>query len=219
MTRLSALPAKCHEAVTLRINHYRDGNIVTIKPKDRHAIAQIGTNVPVCLECCIAPTTGYHIVIKVLFVCTGNICRSPTADGVFRDMVDKAGLSAHIDVDSCGLSAYHVGEQADPRSREMARSRGYDLSMIRSRKINPTDYGNFDYILAMDDGHLADMHRQSPAEFRDKIELFLDHHPDRKGQSVPDPYYGGANGFANVFDMIEEASNMLLTCIRDKHGI
>lgn len=157
-------------------------------------------------------------MIKVLFVCTGNICRSPTADGVFRKIVREAGLEDQIIVDSCGLSAYHVGELPDPRSREMAESRGVDLSDIRSRKIKPGDYVQFDYILAMDDGHLRDMRRQAPGSSQNRIELFLDYHPDMGGQSVPDPYYGGANGFVHVFDMIEEASNNLLTQIREKHG-
>lgn len=157
-------------------------------------------------------------MIKVLFVCTGNICRSPTADGVFRKIVREAGLEDQISVDSCGLSAYHVGELPDPRSREMAESRGVDLSDIRSRKIKPGDYVQFDYILAMDDGHLRDMRRQAPGSSQNRIELFLDYHPDMGGQSVPDPYYGGANGFVHVFDMIEEASHNLLTQIREKHG-
>ena len=156
-------------------------------------------------------------MIKVLFVCTGNICRSPTADGVFRKIVREAGLEDQISVDSCGLSAYHVGELPDPRSREMAESRGVDLSDIRSRKIKPDDYVQFDYILAMDDGHLRDMRRQAPASNQKRIELFLDYHPNMGGQSVPDPYYGGANGFVHVFDMIEEASHGLLTQIRKKH--
>lgn len=158
-------------------------------------------------------------MIKVLFVCTGNICRSPTADGVFRTIVEAAGLSEKIAVDSCGLSAYHVGELADPRSREMAQSRGYNLNDIRSRKIKPGDYVQFDYILAMDDGHLHDMRRQAPAANHHKIELFLDYHPDMAGKSVPDPYYGGANGFSNVFDMIEQTSNKLLDHIRQQHRI
>tara|TARA_B100000674_G_scaffold404988_1_gene351597 strand:- start:3270 stop:3746 length:477 start_codon:yes stop_codon:yes gene_type:complete len=158
-------------------------------------------------------------VIKVLFVCTGNICRSPTADGVFRKLVRDAGLEDHISVDSCGLSAYHVGELPDPRSREMAKSRGIDLTDIRSRKIRRDDYYEFDYVLAMDDGHFHDMRRQAPASHHDRIEMFLDYHPTMAGQSVPDPYYGGANGFVHVFDMIEEASSSLLSHIREKHGI
>ncbi|WP_033070575.1 low molecular weight protein-tyrosine-phosphatase [Thalassospira australica] len=158
-------------------------------------------------------------MIKVLFVCTGNICRSPTADGVFRKMVRNKGLDDHISVDSCGLSAYHVGELPDPRSREMAESRGIDLTDIRSRKIKPGDYDQFDYILAMDDGHLRDMRRQAPSTRQNRIELFLDYHPTMAGQSVPDPYYGGANGFVHVFDMIEEASARLLDHICQKHGI
>lgn len=158
-------------------------------------------------------------VIKVLFVCTGNICRSPTADGVFRKLVREAGLENHISVDSCGLSAYHVGEQPDPRSSEMAKSRGLDLSDIRSRKISPNDYLQFDYVLAMDHGHLSDMRAQAPNTHQNRIELFLDYHPTLAGQSVPDPYYGGPNGFVDVFDMIEEASVRLLSDIREKHGI
>ncbi|MCC9621558.1 low molecular weight phosphotyrosine protein phosphatase [Thalassospira sp. MA62] len=158
-------------------------------------------------------------MIKVLFVCTGNICRSPTADGVFRHFVAQTGLSDKIDVDSCGLSAYHVGELPDPRSREMAQSRGYDLSDIRSRKIKPGDYESFDYVLAMDEGHLRDMRRQASGHSQSKIELFLDYHPARSGQSVPDPYYGGPNGFVDVFEMIEETSHSLLEHIRTKHGI
>ncbi len=164
-------------------------------------------------------TEQVESVIKVLFVCTGNICRSPTADGVFRKMVEEAGLSGRISVDSCGLSAYHVGELPDPRSREMAQSRGYDLSDIRSRKIKPSDYEQFDYVLAMDDGHLRDMRRQASSTHQTKIELFLDYHPQRTGQSVPDPYYGGANGFEHVFDMIEETSNSLLAHIRNQHAL
>lgn len=158
-------------------------------------------------------------MIKVLFVCTGNICRSPTADGVFRKMVRNKGLDDQISVDSCGLSAYHVGELPDPRSREMAETRGIDLTDIRSRKITPGDYHQFDYILAMDDGHLRDMRRQAPSTRQNRIELFLDYHPTMAGQSVPDPYYGGANGFVHVFDMIEEASARLLDHICQKHGI
>ncbi|OCK07186.1 protein-tyrosine phosphatase [Thalassospira sp. 11-3] len=179
-------------------------------------IAPKAPNVPVWQG---PDSTESHIVIKVLFVCTGNICRSPTADGIFKTMVSKAGMDDAIKVDSCGLSGYHAGEQADPRSREMAASRGYDLSLIRSRKITSSDYSEFDYILAMDDGHLADMQNQCPSQYRDKLELFLDYHPNRKGQSVPDPYYGGANGFKSVFDMIEETSGALLIHIREKHGI
>lgn len=180
-------------------------------------IAPTATNVPVWEG---PDPSESHTVIKVLFVCTGNICRSPTADGIFKAMVGKAGMNDTVKVDSCGLSGYHAGEQADPRSREMAASRGYDLSPIRSRKITSHDYSEFDYILAMDDGHLADMQNQCPAQYRHKLELFLDYHPkNRKGQSVPDPYYGGANGFKSVFDMIEETSDALLTHIMDKHGI
>ncbi|MFH1806088.1 MAG: low molecular weight protein-tyrosine-phosphatase [Pseudomonadota bacterium] len=167
----------------------------------------------VCFE------NGMQFVISVLFVCTGNICRSPTADGVFRDLVQKAGLADQIMVDSCGTTAFHVGEAPDPRSCKMAISRGSDLSMLRARKLIQRDFSGFDYILAMDDGHLGELARQCPAEYQNRIKLFLDFHPERRGQSVPDPYYGGALGFTQVFEMIEETAQALLIHIRQQHDI
>ncbi|PKR53480.1 low molecular weight protein-tyrosine-phosphatase [Thalassospira marina] len=160
-----------------------------------------------------------RIVIRVLFVCTGNICRSPTADGVFAKMVEDAGLGRHIAVDSCGTTGYHVGEPADRRATEEARKRGYDLSPLRARKLTQTDFDDFDYLIAMDDGHLETLERTSPNDRRNRVKLFLDFHPTRQGQSVPDPYYGGTQGFTHVLDLIEETSQNLLAEIRETHGL
>ncbi|RCK40138.1 phosphotyrosine protein phosphatase [Thalassospira profundimaris] len=154
---------------------------------------------------------------RVLFVCTGNICRSPTADGVFAKMVADAGLSEKITVDSCGTTGYHVGEPADRRATQEARKRGYDLSHLRARKLTPADFGNFDYLIAMDDNHLEALERACPEKYRERIKLFLDFHPTRQGQSVPDPYYGGAQGFTHVLDLIEETSRNLLKQLRQTH--
>lgn len=217
MTALSAPDPKCHEAVTYA--PFIPKFFILIPSIDDKALPKKCAHVTLKPSFGTLDTRWMNSVIKVLFVCTGNICRSPTADGIFRKLVRDAGLESHIHVDSCGLSAYHVGELPDPRSRKMAQSRGIDLTDIRSRKIRPDDFQEFDYVLAMDDGHLQDMRRQAPDQYHDRIELFLDYHPTMAGQSVPDPYYGGTNGFVTVFDMIEEASLNLLSQIRKKHGL
>jgi len=144
--------------------------------------------------------------IKVLFVCMGNICRSPTAEGVFNKYIKDMGTSDRFIVDSAGTHAYHVGEQSDPRSRQTAKSRGVDLSNIRARKVSPSDYEEFDHILAMDSANLEILMNESPSEYADKISLFLDYAPDQSETDVPDPYYGGPNGFDHVFDLVEDAS-------------
>ena len=158
-------------------------------------------------------------MISVLFVCTGNICRSPTADGVFAHMVAQAGLSRQIHVDSCGTTSYHVGDPADRRAVKEARKRGYDLSHLRGRQLAKSDFDTFDYLIAMDDGHLDVLHRSCPENRQDRLKLFLDFHPSRSGQSVPDPYYGGAGGFTHVLDLIEETSQSLLDHLREYHGL
>lgn len=144
--------------------------------------------------------------IKVLFVCMGNICRSPTAEGVFNKYIKDMGTSDRFIVDSAGTHAYHVGEPSDPRSQQTARSRGVDLSKIRARKVSPSDFEHFDYILAMDSANLQILMNDSPSQFADKISLFLDFAPNQTEQDVPDPYYGGSNGFDHVFDLVEDAS-------------
>ena len=156
-------------------------------------------------------------MVKVLFVCTGNICRSPTAEGVFDKLVKEAGLVDDVYVESAGTTAYHVGEPPDRRSQAAARRRGIDLSQQRARQVKEADLQTFDYILAMDEGHLNDLARIARTPPGTRLSRFLDFAPDRLEQDVPDPYYGGPNGFENVLDMIEDASRGLLADIRANH--
>jgi len=156
-------------------------------------------------------------MVKVLFVCMGNICRSPTAEGVFRALVDKEGLSDKISVDSAGTDGWHVGEPADPRSQEAAKRRGVDLSSIRSRKVARSDFAVFDYVLAMDANNYRKLEAICPFEAEDKLTMFLDFATDAETTDVPDPYYGGPNGFDQVLDLIEDGSKGLLADIRANH--
>ena len=147
--------------------------------------------------------------ISILFVCMGNICRSPTAEGVFRYFVEEAGLSESIEVDSAGTHAYHTNEPADRRAQAAAERRGYSMSDIRARRVRDDDFERFDVIIAMDRDNLATLVDQADAEHHDKIRLFLEYSAVQETE-VPDPYYGGAAGFERVLDLVEEASRGLL---------
>jgi len=155
---------------------------------------------------------------KVLFVCTGNICRSPTAEAVFRHHVTAAGLAKHIGIDSAGTHAYHVGEAPDSRSTTAGAARGFSLENLRARKVRDDDFRVFDLILAMDRGHYKHLVALKPNDARATVKLFLDYHPKHGGGDVPDPYYGGPDDFTQVLDMIEEASRHLLTTIKHHLG-
>ena len=146
---------------------------------------------------------------SVLFVCMGNICRSPTAEGVFRHFVNEAGLADKIDVDSAGTHAYHVGEPPDRRASAAAERRGMSLADIKARRVADSDFERFDFIIAMDEDNQARLIDQAPDEYRDKVQLFLSYASVRETE-VPDPYYGGAAGFERVLDLVEEASRGLL---------
>ena len=146
---------------------------------------------------------------SVLFVCMGNICRSPTAEGVFRHFVEQAGLSDRLRIDSAGTHAYHTGEPADRRARAAAERRGMSLDGISARRVTVDDFERFDYIVAMDEDNLLRLRDEAPAEHHEKISLFLDF-ADCEERQVPDPYYGGAAGFERVLDLVEEASRGLL---------
>lgn len=154
---------------------------------------------------------------KVLFVCMGNICRSPTAHGVFRSMVIEQGLEDAIAIDSAGTLAYHVGEQPDRRAQSTAKNRGVDLSDIYARKAVAEDFEIFDYILAMDQLNVDELLGIAPEGLGHKVQLFLEYAPDLKWTEVPDPYYGGPSGFVRVYDMVEEASKGLLKDIQKKY--
>ncbi|RLQ23085.1 low molecular weight phosphotyrosine protein phosphatase [Seongchinamella sediminis] len=149
-------------------------------------------------------------VTRVLFVCLGNICRSPTAHGVFEAMVRARGLEQQIRVDSCGTGDWHIGHAPDKRATAEALGRGYDLSGLRARQVQVRDFHDFDYILAMDRQNLADLQAMCPAGFSGYLGLFLPFDPAASIAEVPDPYYGGDEGFTRVLDMVEAASEGLL---------
>ena len=144
--------------------------------------------------------------VSILVVCTGNICRSPTGEGVLRDLAGKRGLSDRIRVASAGTHDYHVGEAPDPRAVRHASKRGYDLSPLRASQVSERDFHEHDYILAMDRGHLRILRAIAPPDARARVGLFLDASARWKGGDVPDPYYGGVEGFERVLDMVEEAA-------------
>lgn len=152
--------------------------------------------------------------ISILFVCMGNICRSPTAEGVFRKHVADADLVDDIHTDSAGTHAYHSGEPADRRAQAAAVRRGFSLEGIRARRVMDDDYEHFDYILAMDEDNLMVLKERAPDTHRYKVRLFLDFAESRRETEVPDPYYGGSAGFERVLDLVEEASRGLLETLR-----
>lgn len=156
---------------------------------------------------------------RVLFVCTGNICRSPTAEGVFRHAVAQAGLEQRILIDSAGTHDYHVGHAPDRRTQSAAAQRGYDLAGLRARQVTRQDFIDFDYILAMDQDNLSQLKQLAPPQHRGKLGLFMEFGSARQGEEVPDPYYGGAQGFELVLDMAEDAAAGLLQNIKKKLGI
>lgn len=157
--------------------------------------------------------------IRVCFVCLGNICRSPTAEGVFRALVDDAGLTDRIVIDSAGTAAYHEGEDPDRRSTAAARERGYRLQGP-ARRFRDPDFGRFEYIVAMDRQNLADLRDRAPADAKPRVHLLRAFDPDSpEGAEVPDPYYGGSDGFARVLDICEAGCRGLLASIRADHGL
>ena len=154
--------------------------------------------------------------IGVLFVCLGNICRSPTAHAVFASRVAAQGLADRIRVDSAGTGDWHVGESPDERSQQHALRRGYDLAPLRARQVSVRDFHEFDFVLAMDRSNLANLERMRPAEFKGELGLFLPYGGSEVAE-VPDPYYGGARGFETVLDLIEDAADGLLDHLRRTH--
>lgn len=153
-------------------------------------------------------------MVKVLFVCLGNICRSPTADAVFRKMVDDAGLDDRIIVDSAGTGSWHIGHAPDRRATAAAALRGYDLAPLRARQVTADDFQRFDHILAMDESNLVDLQSLCPHHHQGKLRLFLEFAPEFNEREVPDPYYGGDDGFDRVLDMVEAAAVGLLQQLR-----
>ena len=156
--------------------------------------------------------------VKVIFVCMGNICRSPTAHGVFQALVDKHDLGAVIQVESAGTHSYHIGNPPDVRSQATARQRGVDLSGLTARRFVSADFTEFDYLLGMDNSNIADMHAIKPADASARLQLMLEYSQKFAETEVPDPYFG-EGGFELVFDMIDDASRGLLRHIRSEHQV
>ena len=156
--------------------------------------------------------------ISVLFCCMGNICRSPTAEAVFRAKVEEAGLAHQILIDSVGTHDYHIGAPPDLRTQRAAKQRGYDLSSLRGRQIEVADFSRFDYVLAMDNANMEILQRLCPRTQRERpgffLGLFLQYAQSHQETEVPDPYYGGEGGFENVLDMVEDAATGLLLHIQ-----
>ncbi len=151
--------------------------------------------------------------IKVLFVCLGNICRSPTAEAVFTQKVIAAGAQDMIIVDSAGTAGYHIGEVPDERACEFAARRGYLMDRLRARQVCTEDFDYFDHIIAMDQANLSNLQALKPQHAKAQLSLMLSH-SDSSKQEVPDPYYGGNQGFETVLDLLEDASEMLLSSLQ-----
>jgi len=148
--------------------------------------------------------------MRILFVCMGNICRSPSAEGVFRSLVAARAPQLAVEIDSAGTHDYHVGEPPDDRAIAAARRRGIDLSSLRARTVQTSDFDAFDLILAMDEQNLRELRRRAPAARHDRIRLMMEFAPSSAVRAVPDPYYGGSQGFEQVLDLLEEAAAGLL---------
>ena len=155
-------------------------------------------------------------IIKVLFVCTGNICRSPSAEGLFLHKLVQVGLSDRVKVDSAGTHDYHVGDAPDPRAQQAANRRGYDLSKLRGRQVIRRDFLEFDYVLAMDQHNLKALAPICPKEQAHKLKLFMEFAPGAEDFEIPDPYQGSEEDFNAVLDRLEAAADGLLTHLRQE---
>jgi len=150
---------------------------------------------------------------RVLFVCLGNICRSPTAEAVFRELVAREAPDFAVEADSAGTHAYHVGSGPDARAVAAARRRGIDMRALRARAVEPADFERFELLLAMDEQNYRDLRRMAPPDRSDRVRLFLEFAPELERHEVPDPYYGGPTGFEDVLDLIEAAARGLLAAL------
>jgi protein-tyrosine phosphatase len=164
------------------------------------------------------PRKNIMQITRVLFVCLGNICRSPTAEGVFRALVEKRGLQQSIQIDSAGTSNWHIGSPPDSRAVEAARTRGFDISDLRGRQATAQDFAEFDYVIAMDHENYANLAQLGTPNQQARLHLFLEFADKVSEVEVPDPYFGSAGGFPRVLDLIENASNGLLNQIIDSHN-
>jgi protein-tyrosine phosphatase len=152
-------------------------------------------------------------VMRVLFVCMGNICRSPSAEGVFRHALSRRAPQVTIEIDSAGTHDYHVGEAPDARALAAARRRGIDISQLRARNVMPDDFERFDLILAMDEENMRELKRRAQRAHHERIRLVMEYAPSATRRDVPDPYYGGEQGFEEVLDLLEEAADGLIDAL------
>jgi len=157
--------------------------------------------------------------LRLVFVCMGNICRSPTAEGVFQRKLEERGLTDRVEIDSAGTHSYHVGSAPDARAQATALQRNYDLSVLRARKFEAQDFADFDYVLAMDRSNYEDLSRLMQGGDRGRLHLFLQFSRNFKETEVPDPYYGGDAGFEHVLDLVEDASEGLLDHLCEQHQV
>jgi protein-tyrosine phosphatase len=158
-------------------------------------------------------------IVSILLVCMGNICRSPTAEGVLRDKAHAGGMARNLRIDSAGTHGSHIGYPPDPRARKAALDRGYDLSKLRGRQVSDQDFEDFDYVLAMDRDNLTNLLARCPEPLRHKVKLYSSFSRRFPNLNVPDPYYGGAKGFDQVLDMVEDAADGLLAEIKQMRRI
>ncbi|MCI2808633.1 low molecular weight protein-tyrosine-phosphatase [Eoetvoesiella caeni] len=156
------------------------------------------------------------MMTKVLFVCMGNICRSPSAEGVFRHLIDEAGLSGVVEVDSAATHNFHIGEAPDARAQAAARKRGYDISACVARQITADDFREFDFILVMDWENLSALQQQCPKIYQHKLMLLMRFANEFEEATVPEPYYGGPEGFAKVLDYLEDSCQGVLEVVRKR---
>jgi protein-tyrosine phosphatase len=157
--------------------------------------------------------------IKVLFVCLGNICRSPLAEAIFNHKIQQNGISNHFDVDSCGTSNYHIGDQPDPRTLASAKKNGVNINHL-GRQLRPADLERYDYILAMDQSNLDNIFLLKDAEkYAEKISLLGKFDPEGKGAEVPDPYFGGEEGFQFVYEMLDRTLDCFIRHVRKHHSV
>jgi protein-tyrosine phosphatase len=151
---------------------------------------------------------------RILFVCMGNICRSPTAEGVFRKLLEEQAPDLEVHIDSAGTHGYHVGAAPDPRACRAAERRGIDLKRLRARKVTEQDFERFELVLAMDEQNKDFLLEMCPVEYRDRVKLLLEFAPHLERSDVPDPYYGGSTGFEHVLDLVEEGAAGLLEYLK-----
>lgn len=148
--------------------------------------------------------------MRILFVCMGNICRSPSAEAVFRNVVRTRAPDIGVEVESAGTHDYHVGEAPDRRAAAAALRRGVNMAGMRARMVNAADFEHFDLVLAMDEENVAELRRRAPAAYHERIRLLMEYAPQAHSRVVPDPYYGGAEGFEEVLDLLEQAAEGVL---------